>query len=194
MRLHRAAVLIAAWVATCTGSAAQKFQLEDVPAAASVPIAQIKPRTVIFADQRNDKLADPATGLIPFEDWARSRPVQRRFLSLFPNFVEPTLNQQTKLKLSVYQGEARFRLPRPAAALDLSRYVNIALLEQIDPAVKHRPIMAADAIPNKDAVAAHNRPPDRRWCEDAKGDLCAVPLHVRRENSGGHSACQQAAR
>ena len=58
MRLHRAAVLIAACVATCTGAAAQEFQLEDVPAAASVPIAQIKPRTIIFADQRNDKLAD----------------------------------------------------------------------------------------------------------------------------------------
>src|SRR5207253_2934082 len=126
------------------------FQLQDVPAAASVPIAQIKPRTIIFADQRNDKLADSSTGLIPFDDWARSRPVQRRFLSLFPSFVEPTLNQQTKLKLSVYQAEARFRLPRPAAALDLSRYANVAFLEQIDPAVKHRPITAGDTGPNQD--------------------------------------------
>ncbi|WP_407115730.1 hypothetical protein [Bradyrhizobium sp. LMG 9283] len=166
MRLHRAAVLIAACVAACTGAVAQEFQLEDVPAVASIPIAQIKLRTVIFADQRNDKLADSSTELIPFDDWARSRPVQRRFLSLFPSFVEPTLNQQTKLKLSVYQAEARFRLPRPAAALELSRYANVAFLEQIDPAVKHWPITAAD-VPGKDAGAAHNRPPDRRWCEDA---------------------------
>src|SRR5256886_5831293 len=177
MTLHRAAVLIAAWGAACKGAAAQECQLEDVPAVASVPTARIKPRTVIFADQRNDKLADPSTGLIPFDDWARSRPVQRRFLSLFPGFVEPTLDQQTRLKLSVYQAEARFRLPRPAAALDLSRYANIALLEQIDPAVKHRPITAADAIPNKDAGAAHNRPPDRRWCEDAKA-ICAQSRYM----------------
>src|SRR5205807_2074607 len=108
---------------------------------------------------------------------ARSRPVQRRFLSLFPSFVEPTLNQQTKLKLSVYQAEARFGLPRPAAALDLSRYANIALLEQIDPAVKHRPITAGDAVPNKDAGAAHNRPPDRRWCEDAKA-ICVQSRYM----------------
>src|SRR5438874_13748162 len=161
MRLHRAAVLIAAWVAACTGAAAQEFQLEDVPAVASVPIAQIKPRTVIFADQRNDTLADSSTGLIPFEDWARSRPVQRRFLPPFPSFVEPALNQQPQLKLSVYQAEARFRLPRPAPALDLSRYGNIALIEQIDPAVKHRPITAADAVHNKDFGVEHNRPPDR---------------------------------
>src|SRR5207244_2995556 len=167
---------IAAWVAACTGAAAQEFQLEDVPAVASVPIAQIKPRTVIFADQRNDKLADSSTGLIPFDDWARSRPVQRRFLSLFPSFVEPTLNQQT-LKLSIYQAEARFRLPRSAAALDLSRYANVAFLEQIDPAVKHWPITAGDAVPNKDAGAAHNHPPNRRWCEDAKA-ICVQSRYM----------------
>jgi len=177
MRILRAAVLVATWVATCTGAAAQEFQLEDVAAVAGVPIAQIKPHTVIFADQRNDKLADRSTGLIPFDDWARSRPAQRRFLSLFPDFVEPTLNQQTKLNLSVYQAEARFRLPRPAAALDLSRYRNVAFIEQIDPVVKHRPITAADAIPNKDAGAAHNRPPDRRWCEDAKA-ICAQSRYM----------------
>jgi len=61
--------------------------------------------------------------------------------------------------------------------LDLSRYVNIALLEQIDPAVKHRPITAADAVPNKDAGAAHNRPPDRHWCEDAKA-ICAQSRYM----------------
>jgi hypothetical protein len=177
MRLKGTAVLVAACVATCTGAVAQEFQLEDVPAVAGFPIAQIKQRTVIFADQRNDKLADPSTGLIPFDDWAGSRPVQRRFLSLFPSFVEPTLPQQTKLKLSVYQAEARFRLPRPAAAVDLSRYANIKLLEQIDPAVKHRPITAGDAVPNKDAGAAHNRPPDRRWCEDAKA-ICAQSRYM----------------
>src|SRR5258705_1169434 len=162
MRLHRAAVLIAAWVAACTGAAAQEFQLEDVPAVASVPIAQIKPRTVIFADQRNDKLADSSTGLIPFDDWARSRRVQRRFLSLFPSFVEPTLNQQTTLKLSVYQAEARFRLPRPAAALDLSRYANVAFLEQIDPAVKHRPITAGGAVSPQKAGAPRTSTPHLR--------------------------------
>lgn len=177
MRIHHAAVFIAALVAICTGASAQEFQLEDVPAAARVPIAQLKPRTVIFSDQRNDKLADASTGLIPFDDWARSHPLHRRFLSLFPDFVEPTLGQQTKLKLSVYQAEARFRLPRPAAAVDLSRYANIALLEQIDPAVKHRPITATDAVPNKEAGATHNRLPDRRWCEDMKA-ICVQSRYM----------------
>ena len=117
MRTSRAALLIAAWLVAHTDADAQDLWLEDVPAVAGVPIAQIKPRTVIFADQGDARLADPSTGLIAFEEWARARPVQQRFLSLFPTFVEPTINEQAKLRLSIYLAEARFRLARPAAAL-----------------------------------------------------------------------------
>jgi hypothetical protein len=177
VRTSRAALLIAAWLVAHTDADAQELWLEDVPAVAGVPIAQIKPRTVIFADQRDAKLADPSTGLIAFEEWARSRLVQQRFLSLFPTFVEPTINEQAKLRLSIYLAEARFRLARPAAALDLSRYANIAFLERVDPAVKHRPITAADAIPNTDAGAARSRPPDRRWCEEAKA-ICTQSRYM----------------
>jgi hypothetical protein len=178
MRSIRAALLIAAWLVAHADANAQELSLEDVPAVATVPIAQIKPRTVIFADQGDAKLADPSTGFIAFEEWARARPVQQRFLSLFPTFVEPTINEQTKLRLSIYLAEARFRLARPAAALDLSRYANIAFLERVDPTVKHRPITAADAIPNKDAAGApRSRPPDRRWCEDAKA-ICTQSRYL----------------
>ncbi len=87
MRLRRAAVLIAAaCVATFTARGRAGIPAGRRTRAADFPIAQIKPRTVIFADQRNHKLADSSTGLIPFDDWARSRPVRRRFLSLFPGF------------------------------------------------------------------------------------------------------------
>jgi hypothetical protein len=177
MRTSRTALLIAAWLVAHTGAGAQELRLEDVPAVAGVPIAQIKPRTVVFADQADASLADPSTGLMAFEAWARARPVQQRFLSLFPTFVESTINEQTKLRLSIYLAEARFRLARPAAALDLSRYATIAFLERVDPAVKHRPITAADAVPNKDAGVALSRRPDRRWCEDAKA-ICTQSRYL----------------
>jgi len=180
MSLTRSVLLIAVCAAACSAAGAEEFRLEDVPSIASVPVAQLKPRTVIFADQRNDKLADPSTELIPFEDWARARPVQQRFLSLFPGFTEPTLKGETKRKLSMYVAEARFRLVKSLNAFDLSRYVTVAFLERIDPAVKHRPITAADAIPNKNADAAHGRPPDRKWCEDAK----AICIHSRYKFEG----------
>ena len=180
-------------MSTCAGAAAQEFQLEDVPAAASVPIAQIKPRTIIFADQRNDKLANSSTGLHSIR---RLGPLTSGSAALplaLPELREPALNQQTKLKLSVYQAEARFRLPRPAAALDLSRYANVAFLEQIDPAVKHRPITAGDAVPDEDAGAAHNRPANRRWCEDAKA-ICVQSRYMFEGKIPAGVACQQPAR
>lgn len=177
MKTSRTALLIAAWLVAHTGADAQELRLEDVPAVASVPIAQLKPRTVLFADQGDAGLADPSTGLIAFEAWARERPVQQRFLSLFPSFVEPTSSEQAKFRLSIYLAEARFRLTKPAAALDLSRYANVAFLERVDPAVKHRPIAAADAIPNKVAGAARSRPPDRRWCEEAQA-ICTQSRYV----------------
>ena len=40
-----------------------------------------------------------------------------------------------------------------------------------------RPITAGDAVPNKDAGAAHNRPPNRRWCEDAKA-ICVQSRYM----------------
>jgi hypothetical protein len=177
MRTSRTALLIGALLVAHTNAGAQELSLQDVPAVASVPIAELKPRTVVFADQADAKLADPSTGLLSFEAWARARPVQQRFLSLFPAFVEPTINEQLKLKLSIYLAEARFRVARPAAALDLSRYASIAFLERVDPSVKHRPITAADAVPNTIAGAAHSRPPDRRWCEQAKA-ICTQSRYL----------------
>jgi len=166
-----AALLFA--VAAATGSpaaGAEDFRLEEVTSLASVKLPDIKPHTVLFTDQRNDKLADPATGLIPFEDWVRARPVQQRFLSLFPGFVEPTNKGGSKRKLSIYVAEARFKLGRPPAAFDPARYATIAFLERIDPAVKHKAITAADVWPSKDEEQAHSRQPGRSWCAD--GTTC----------------------
>jgi hypothetical protein len=134
--------------------------------------AQLKPRTIAFADHLKDELADPGTGLIRFEDWERARPLQKQFLSLHPAYVEPTIDvtlhgitKPYKEKLHMYVAEARFVLARPPGALDLSRYASLQFLERVDPAIKHRLITAADAMPHKDRESAHNRHPQRRWCE-----------------------------
>src|SRR5918998_4748449 len=60
---------------------AEECRVEEVPLATSVGPAQLKGRTIAFSDHREDKLTDPGTGLISFEDWGRARPVQKQFLS-----------------------------------------------------------------------------------------------------------------
>jgi len=168
MRIFPTLVALAvAATAICGADArAAEFKLEEVASLGATPPRELKPRTILFTDQRKDKLADATTGLIPFEDWARARPVQQRFLSLFPGYVEPTLKTGSKVKLSIYVAEARFNLGKPPGAFNLSRYATIAFLESIDPAIKHRAIAPADARPTKDAEFAQSRRPDRAWCAD----------------------------
>ena len=110
-----------------------------------MPLEQLKPKTIAFSDHRKDELADPGTGLIRFDDWARVRPLQKQILSLYPGYVEPTLKVKVdgvtkalKEKLHMYVAEARFELGKPPGAIDLARYTTLAFLERLDPAIKHR--------------------------------------------------------
>ena len=47
----------------------------------------------------------------------------------------------------------------------------MAVLEKLDPSIKHKVLAPADVIPNKDPKFAANRDPDRNWCE-GPGVLC----------------------
>jgi hypothetical protein len=143
-------------------AAPDDFKLEQVPSLDSVPVEKLKPRTIVFAEQRSDKATDAASELVPFEEWARKQPLQQRFLSLFPDFKEPA-----GVKLSMYVAEARFRMPKPAQAFDLSRYASIAFLEKLDPAIKHQALDPTEAVPNKEPASAQNRPHGHTWCGDA---------------------------
>ena len=192
--LSRLGLSVALLAANPAPLAAEEFRTEDV---ASVDAAQLKPKTIAFSDQGKE-IADPVTGLIRFEDWARTRPLQKQLLSLYPAYVEPTItvtvHGTTKPymeKLHVYVAEAHFVVPRPAASIDLARYASLEFLQWADPSIKHRPIGAAELMPDKDPESAHNRHPSRRWCEGGGRVICIesryqlegkLPLGIRLAN------------
>ena len=159
------AVLLAALLSTGAAKAADDFKLEQVPSLASVPVGQLKPRTIVFAEQKGEKATDAASEL----DAVRGMGAQAAAAAALPFAVSRNSGSRAGVKLSMYVAEARFRLPKPAQAFDLSRYANIAFLEKLDAAIKHQPINAADAVPNKEPTATHTRPQGRNWCEDAAG-------------------------
>ena len=157
--------------------ASAEFRLEEVPSVAAAPLPAAK--TIAFSDAAGDSLADPATGLLRFEDWAKAKPLHKGALSLYPAYAEPTItvtahgiSKPYKEKLHMYVAEARFVVPRPSGAIDLARYASLEFLEKADPSIKHRLIAAADALPYTDPESAHNRHPDRRWCEAAGRVIC----------------------
>ena len=155
---------------------AQPFKIMDVASLAALPINQLAPQTIAFADHKNDNLVDKSSGLIRFDDWAQTRMIQKQFLGLFPSYDEPTINaggsaKPRKKRLHMYVAEARFVLKRAPQTIDLARYVTLPFVERIDPAIKHKAITADDVVPNKNPQSP-NRNPARRWCEGAGVAVC----------------------
>lgn len=150
-----------------------EFRVEDVKSLTAAAPGALAKGAISFSDVQGSELVDKTTGLVKFEDWASARPVEKRLLSLYPAYAEPTItvtvngvSRPYKEKLHVYVAAARFALDKPAPSVDLAKYANVAFLERIDPVIKHRVITPTDATPLKDAQSAHNQHPDRRWCAE----------------------------
>jgi hypothetical protein len=174
--------ILAAAMGAPAHSVAEEFQMQEVSSLPPQAVGTLAPHTILFTDHRKDELVDPVTGLIHFSDWERSRLPQKQLLSLFPSFEEPTITadeggagdgttKTRKRRLHVYVAEARFALAKPAASIDLSKMITLALIEQLDPSIKHHLITAADVIPNKDPKAS-NHNPTRQWCEGGGALIC----------------------
>jgi hypothetical protein len=180
LRLLRllAAGLSAVLLFAASASLAQEFRLEEVASIAEITPDKLQPNTVFFTDYRNDKITDTTSGLIRFADWAKEKPLQKQLLSPYGGYEEPnitaTIGGKTKTlkrRLHVYIAEARFEIARAPNMIDLTRYVNLAFLERMDPAIKHQLISADAVTPNNDARLA-NRHPARRWCDGAVTVIC----------------------
>ena len=157
---------------------AQEFQIVKVASVANSAVDQLKPKTIFFNDHRVDETSDKGA-FIRFDEWSRSKPLQRQFLSLFPAFAEGTthkvidgVKKEVKDELSMYITEARFILSRPAASIDLSRYATLSFIESIDPQIKHQVIKPADVQVGKEERSAANHNAQRAWCEGAGVTIC----------------------
>src|SRR5580698_2420919 len=168
--ITRHAIVLLGLLGFAPAAAAQDFRIEDDGAARLADVAQLKPGVIAFRDQWGGDAVDPGGVLIRFEDWANKHPVQKKFLALFPAYVEPTIAKPANgggpvvEKLYIYVAQARFMLDRAPGTIDLSHYVTLPILERIDPAIKHKLITAADVVPFNDDPGTGNDNPDRKWC------------------------------
>jgi hypothetical protein len=169
------------------GKAADGFRLEEVAALADLPIGQLKPKTIAFADHPPENLLDPGTGFMRYEDWAKGRPLEQQFLSLYPGYTEPNadivvdgVKKHFKEKLHMYVAAARFVLARPPESLDLAHLITLPFVEQIDPAIKHRVIGPGEVVATQEPKVIYNQNPKRRWCEGLPTVLC-VHSHYQLE-------------
>ena len=78
----------------CAAAAgAQDFHIQEVSAARSANLADIKPGTIEFSDHTSPGAIDSETALIRFDEWAEKHPHEKKFLALFPAYTEPTVGK-----------------------------------------------------------------------------------------------------
>jgi hypothetical protein len=177
MRVWRASVLIVA-LGVVSAASAQAFRIKDVTSAINTKVAQLAPETIAFSDKPTGDSADAGLNLMHFKDWSQAYPTEKKFLALFPSYVEPTVEKARSRakpvleKLYMYVAHARFVLDRAPGSIDLSHYVTPDFLSQIDPAIKHRLIDAAKVGPFTDEAGKGNDNPDRKWCSGRKISVC----------------------
>jgi hypothetical protein len=171
MRYHALALVLMA-VTPAFGAAAAEFRIADVASLAAAR-DQLKPNTIAFTDQGDNNPGAPAGQLVAFDDWGRANPIQKQFLTLYPGYVEPTVNvtvdgvtKPVEEKLHMYVAQARFALPKPATSIDLARYATISFMQKLDPAITHAALLPANI---KDGP---NKNPNRAWCEAKPNVLC----------------------
>jgi len=186
MWIRTAAAIILIFASTIARASAQDFRIVKVASVAGSTLDQLKPKTIFFNDHRVDDKSDNGA-FIHFDEWARTKPIQRQFLSLFPSFTEGTIHKvidgtrkEVKDKLQMYITEARFMVSRPATSIDLKSYATLPFIESIDPAIKHRLIEPSEVSVMKDEKSANNKNPDRPWCEGPAVTAC-IRSHYKLE-------------
>ena len=164
--------------ASVAGASAQEFQIVKVASVAGSTVDSLQPKTIVFNDHRVDETSDKGA-FIRYDDWTRTKPLERQFLSLYPKFSEGMINRvidgakkELKDELQMYVTEARFKLSRPAASIDLTQFTTLPFIEKIDPAIKHQVIKPSEVSVLNDERSTANCNPDRPWCEGTGVNLC----------------------
>jgi hypothetical protein len=186
MWIRNAAATLLVFATTIAFASAEDFQIVKVASVAGAPVDTLKPKTIFFDDRRTDDKSDKGA-FIHFDEWARTKPIERQFLSIFPSFTEGTIHKvidgtkkEVKDELQMYITEARFMLSRPAASIDLKNYATLPFIQSIDPSIKHEVIAAADVSVMKDEKSINNKNPDRPWCEGTGVTVC-IRSHYKLE-------------
>jgi hypothetical protein len=182
---HSVALLCGVALIGGAAAAAQDFQVTRVASVAGYAIAQLKPNTIIFNDQRTDDTA--SNGFVRFDDWSRLQPIQKQYLSLYPAYVEPIVTKSIegvsktfRDEMQLYVVEARFKLARAPASIDLKRYTTLPFIQNLDPAIKHQLISPSETTPLTEDKYANNVNPERKWCEGPGVTIC-VRSHYKLE-------------
>src|ERR1700746_62299 len=140
--MRRAGLLVLAPIAgalfAASPSIAQtsELRIDNVSSARKVDATRLTAGAIEFSDHTGAGTTSESA-LMPFDEWASRQPIEKKFLALFPSYVEPLVTDdkasepaQKPEKLYMYVAQARFVLAKAPGAIDLSRYETPALVQK----------------------------------------------------------------
>jgi hypothetical protein len=175
----RYTIALVALIGMISAAPAEEFRIDEAGSSPNWDVAAIKPGAIVFSDGAVN--ASGTASMLTFTEWGRTLPAQKKYLSLYPSYSEPTITKASSSdtpagpvleKLDMYVAHARFVLNRAPGTLNLPHYVALPFLEKIDPAIKHKVIAATDISPLTDAQGTGNANPDRKWCTGRTPLIC----------------------
>ena len=138
MRFRSATMALLMLATPVAFAGAADFEIVKVTSVAGAGIDKLKPKIIFFNDYRLDEMSDKGA-FIHFDEWARTKPIQRQFLSLFPSFTEGMIHRvidgtrkEVKDELQMFITEARFLLSKPAAK-EFPSCAKIAFTSELSP-------------------------------------------------------------
>src|SRR5215468_10117333 len=161
MRALRLIALLTGLALFPASSGAQEFKLEETSSFGKLAVTDLKPKTILFADLPNEGQDGV---FIPYEEWAKARPLQQQYLSLYPGYSEPNtdiiidgVKKRYREKLHMYVAEARFVLAKAPSSINLPKFATLPFAQQLDPAIKHQQITAAELNRPKEPKVVYNQ-------------------------------------
>ena len=87
----RHAIALVGLLVVLASAHAEEFRIEDAGSPAQWDVTTLKPSTIAFSDGAPN--ASGVATLVTFPDWGRTLPAQKKFLSLYPAYAEPTVTK-----------------------------------------------------------------------------------------------------
>lgn len=197
MKVLNSVIIIISLLVTGIAQARENVWIDDLNQFAQLPAGQLNDSQIVFN-----------RSVIPFADWAKQLPVEKNFLSLYPNYQEPRVlyKKDAVVKerfepLMIFIVRAKAVINRSVDQLNVGKFLTIEGIQSLDPEIQHRTISPPEFMfnaiqsgspqnflwcdnsgrisrPAREVDLSWTKSPQREWCSDGSHSLCVESCYM----------------
>ena len=196
MRFRSATMALLMLAAPVAFAGAAEIEIVKVTSVAGARHDKLRPKIIIFNDYRLDEKSDKGA-FIQFDEWSRTKPIQRQFLSLFPaspkawSTGSSTAREGGQGRAADVHHRGAIHAVGPAASIDLRCYATLPFIQSIDPHDQARGDQAVRRSVLKDEHSRTTRTRSELVRGHGRHGLHPLDLQARRQAADRRRARQQ---